>query len=113
MQEHFKENNLVLNMQNTHAMVLKSKINKIGEHPFILETTNDTKFLRLILNNKLDWSSHVEYLRKKLSPIAYLVKKVAQTCSLNKAAYILRLLESVARYGIIFWGNSTKPKQRK
>lgn len=107
---YFEKNGLVLNMKKTQAFVPSlHNITTIGTGPLALNTTKEVSFLGIKLNNKLDWSSHIEHLLKKLNSFAYLIRELKRTCSTEVArtAYFAHV-ESLIRYGIIFWGNSTK-----
>jgi len=65
--------------------------------------------LGLTIDESLKWISHIELLQKSLSQALFAIRTVVdqidETASL--AVYHSYFISRV-RYGIIFWGNSTK-----
>ena len=67
-----KANKLTVNIKKTHYMMFhraKIKINtnfKILINNNIIDHTNNTKFLGLIIDNKMNWSAHTHYIKNKI-----------------------------------------------
>lgn len=105
-------NNLKINLVKTTIMHFSQRTPnsdiEIKYLDTVLNETDSTKFLGLMIDKKLDWKTHIEYLTKRLSSSAYIFYKLAP--ELNPDTLITAyhgLVASVLRYGIIFWGNST------
>ena len=65
-------NKLCINVKKTHYMVFhRSKIKKNTDDVIMcnnkLTCTTSTKFLGLIIDNKLNWSEHIMYIKNKIS----------------------------------------------
>ena len=72
----FKANKLSLNVNKTNYMIFKniktpdnSKIIKIGTE--IIEQTSIAKFLGIFIDDQLNWKTHIDYVRNKLSSGLY------------------------------------------
>lgn len=72
-----------------------------------IEQVTETKFLGIIVDQKLTWEKHVDSVVSKLSSICFVIRQLRPTVSLDvlKMAYY-GLVHSVLSYGLIFWGNS-------
>jgi hypothetical protein len=110
----FKINLLSLNLKRTHYLQFKM-INKddldmdIGLSHKQIFNSNCTKFLGLIIDNKLSWKNHIDYLTTKLSTTCFIMRVIKPLMSLNTLKMIyFSYIHSVMTYGItsIFWGNS-------
>lgn len=107
-------NNLKMNLNKTKIMHFRQRpltlINKldIKYNNTNIDSVDTTKFLGLIIDTKLNWKAHIETITKKISSSAYALYTLAEITSVDAllTAYY-GLVESVLRYGIIFWGNST------
>ena len=65
-------NKLTLNLPKTHFMVVhraKRKLNNISIslNCVPIEQVNHTKFLGVVIDNKLDWSNHISYINAKIA----------------------------------------------
>ena len=78
----------------------------------ILKEIQEWKYVGVIIDNQLNWSSHISALAKKLSKCCYLLTIVRHEVSIK---YLLVLYYSYffsnLRYGIIFWGHSSRIKE--
>jgi hypothetical protein len=63
------------------------------------------KFLGIYIEETLLWVTHILTLRNQLSKVCYLILSVQSQMGFNmiKCLYHAKF-ESLARYGIIFWG---------
>lgn len=106
-------NNLKINLSKTNIMHFGQRlhnplnVNLILDNYTINEVTN-ARFLGLIIDSKLNWKEHIDKLCKKISSQSYALYQLAPTINTDVllSAYY-GLVESVLRYGIIFWGNSS------
>lgn len=83
----------------------KEKVNEIVIGNTNMQVGDKIKFLGVVIDEHLDWSSHIIHLVGKLSKIAYafrvLVKYVSE--SALRALYFANF-EGMSKYGIMFWG---------
>ena len=76
-----------------------------------LKEVSNTKFLGVILDNKLDWSSHIHELNKKLRTAAALISKIRHWIPEEHYLKIYHaLFESHLTYGISVWGGVSDSK---
>ena len=74
-----------------------------------LERVNECKYLGMVLDHKLNWQSHVNYLIKKISKTVGILYKTRQL--LNKSSLMLilhSLFISHLKYGILCYGRANK-----
>jgi len=75
-------NKLSLNVDKTHTMLFTNNKNMYGRKNNIcidgvlIETVNKTKFLGVIIDNKLSWKEHITYICNKISKGIGIVRKV-------------------------------------
>jgi len=110
----FRANKLSLNVTKTNYMIFSktqidsSNINlKIGtEH---INRVNDTKFLGVYLDSKLNWHTHLNYCRNKLSSGLYAIKNVKNILPTNemKSLYYT-LIHPYLNYGTLLWGSAAQ-----
>ena len=77
------DNKLIINLNKTHIMLFTTRkrtsplsINVNGQ---IINETEETKFLGIILNNKLKWDSHIKYISKKICKSTSILKMLKFT----------------------------------
>lgn len=109
----FSQNNFIINKSKTNAIIFRASTTK--EKPSIIDISNQeidtvesTKFLGIIIDELLKWTSHVEYLLVKLNRVCYAFRVMREYLNENvrKIIYYANY-ESLIRYGIIFWGISS------
>lgn len=106
-------NNLKINLNKTHVMhfnqrpITPSNID-VNYKGTVIAEVDTTRFLGLQIDQKLNWKAHILELNKKISSSAYALFRLSATVNIDAllTAYY-GLVESVLRYGVIFWGNST------
>lgn len=109
-------NNLVINLNKTKVMHFHQR----NKHPDMniahqgcsIEEANTAKFLGILIDNKLSWKPHIEELCKRLSKSAYALFQLSK--KVNRQALLTAyygLVDSVLRYGIVFWGQSADREQ--
>jgi hypothetical protein len=112
----FETTLLSLNYNKTHCMQFLTKTNQdINLHINLnnkqTETTLNTKFLGLIIDNALSWKAHIDYIVPKLSTACYAIRFLKSFLSPNDLRMIyFSYMHSIITYGIIFWGNSPHSK---
>jgi hypothetical protein len=70
-----------------------------------IQTSTESKFLGIVINDTLNWTSHTEHIMKKLASAPYLLRhlrKIASEPSVMAAYYAY--VYSHLSYGVIFWG---------
>ena len=90
---------------------LEDRLIKIGETP--IKQVSETKFLGIIIDDKLTWNPQIQYLRRKLSSSIGILNRIKDSIpiSLHKNLYHT-LFESHLCYGITSWGGVSESKLR-
>ena len=75
----------------------------------IIKQVKETKFLGVIIDEKLTWIPHVDYLAKKLKSCVGIINRIRDSIptSMHKSIYHT-LFESHLSYGITVWGGISK-----
>jgi hypothetical protein len=74
-----------------------------------IEPVKVMKFLGLIIDDKLSWKGHINYMIPKLSSACYVMRTVKPHVSHNTLKIIYySYFHSIMNYGILFWGASTE-----
>ncbi len=102
-----KNNDLAINPLKTISLNFSKKKDIVSQVEDVTTETH-TKFLGVILDNKLTWTEHINYLCKKISTGVYVVRRLNYIGGLSaaKTAYFA-LVESHLRYGLIVWGGTS------
>ena len=108
-------NRLSLNATKTEFIVFRPLRHRSTDrvtlklHHTILFESSKIKYLGLILDNKLDWKSHISELSKKLSRALGLLYKIRDLCPLSvlRSLYF-SIFNSHLSYGLVVWGNASK-----
>lgn len=104
-------NNLKINIEKTKLMMFSQRSNtnmSIHYDSQRIAQVKTSKFLGLIIDDKLDWKTHMEELTKRISKSAFALYKLTSVMSVDALVTAYHgLVGSVLRYGVIFWGNST------
>ena len=112
LDEWLKANKLVLNLEKTTHMIignhLVSNTTPICMRGFPIAKTSHTKFLGIILDEKLNFKLHVEHVCNRLARAIGVVRRVSQfvTVAVLKKLYY-SLFFSHMIYGVVAWGNSS------
>ena len=90
---------------------LEDRLIKIGETP--IKQVSETKFLGIIIDDKLTWNPQIQYLRRKLSSSIGILDRIKDSIpiSLHKNLYHT-LFESHLCYRITSWGGVPESKLR-
>lgn len=72
-----------------------------------IQNATEIKYLGIMINNTLNWSSHIDYLASKLRKFVYMFYKLRDILPLYMLKTVYKaLVESVISYGIIIWGGT-------
>jgi exonuclease III/thymidine kinase len=107
----FGANGLVLNVTKTNTIRFSLRQNTDAD-PVIaslreqgLQTSGETKFLGVTIDEKLQWSAHIISISKKLCSAIYAIKKTKEVCGFDAAKFVyFSYFHSIMSYGILFWG---------
>ena len=81
----------------------------IGKTP--IEQVSETKFLGIIIDDKLNWDPHIKYLKQKLSCAAGILNRIKNSIPNNLYKNLYHtLFESHLCYGITAWGGVSDAK---
>lgn len=108
----FKFNQLIINKQKTVAILFRTRQSNITV-PCNVTIMNEsiklaeaTKFLGVYIDEFLTWSQHIEKLSIKINKQCHGLRVVSNYVSQSTLKTIYSAsLESMVRYGIIFWGS--------
>ncbi len=117
LNEWFISNKLTLNLTKTNYMLIANKHKltekqrkkfKVSIGKYTLHEVEKIKYLGVILDNKLSWNHHIDYLTTKLSQVAGILYKVRNHISMKSRLTIYNgLAGSYLNYGITAWGSAT------
>ena len=106
---------LTLNLKKTKFMLFskkrkkKAKENKfkININKYSIKQVSEMKYLGVILDNKMNWHTHIQYVCTKLSKAAGIIYKVRKKVP-HKVLLLLYhgLVATHLRYGIASWGSA-------
>ena len=111
----FITNKLTLNLNKTKFMLFHKKRNlnqklkkfKVNINNYSIEQVCQFKYLGVVLDNKLNWNEHINFVSTKLAQAAGIIYKVR-----NKVPQkvLLRIYDSIGahylRYGVASWGSA-------
>ena len=110
----FRANKISLNTSKTHYMLIASEINALNQNTIKIasddiEIKDCCTFLRLMIDDKLTWSKHIDYIHSKLSSSLYAINRSRYlvTPKYIKTLYD-RLVHPYLSYGIALWGGTCK-----
>ena len=109
-----RTNRISLNVQKTDIIVFRRKGKMITKHLNFrfsgqnIKPTNKTTYLGITLDENLNFKSHLELLRKKLSRANGLLSKIRHYVSLQLLRTIyFAIFDSHLRYACQIWGQGT------
>ena len=100
-----KEKTFFITFGNYADSVPKKIVLKIKETE--IKRVKSVRYLGVILDYRLNWSNHTEYVRNKIKYLLYVFYKLKQTTSI----FVMRIIyyaffHSIVSYGIIAWGGA-------
>ena len=82
---------------------------KVTIGKYTIHEVEESKYLGVILDNKLSWKDHIEFLITKLSQVAGVIYKLRKYLPMHAKMQIYNsLVASYIRYSIPAWGNTTQ-----
>ena len=108
-----RANKLSINYSKTHYMIFSRKKSKFNFQLHCggsrLERVASTKYLGVIVDDKLNWSAHINYIHSKLSRASYILSKLRHYVDLNTLKMIYySLAYPHLSYCITAWGGASK-----
>lgn len=108
--EWFLSNGFLLNEEKTKQIIFS--LRSVDRDSCIadkIENVMTIKFLGIHFDDHLTWGPHIDYLTTKLSSIIYLIRRLTFCVSSSYVRYAyFAYFQSLIRYGIILWGNSSR-----
>lgn len=110
--EWLKCNNLQINLDKTYLTIFRNRKKHLNDIDIEyngqkINEIESTKFLGLQLDCNLNWKSQVDKICTKLCQFSYALYMLRRV--VNRSAVITAYyghVDSLLRYGVIFWGNS-------
>ena len=118
----FITNKLTLNLKKTKVMVFHKRRNKkhivkkfrLNINRVNIEQVNHIKYLGVILDNKLNWQKHIDYISTKLNRTAGIIFKLRKQVPSKVLLLIYNSLgSSYLRYALMAWGTVRNTALRK
>lgn len=107
VEDWFLANRLGLNAAKSQTMLFTLKHIPVDSIP-----AADVKFLGMVLDSKLTWGSHCEYVMGKLAKCTFLLRNLRPIISDSVMLRVYyALFDSLLRYGILAWGHSAAAKE--
>jgi hypothetical protein len=110
----YRANKLSVNPSKTNYMLFNKSKKIIDDHNYELylnddkiKSVNSTKFLGLVIDNKLEWKEHIHICRNKIASGIYAMNSSKNTLStaLLKTVYN-SLIQPYLTYGLLLWGST-------
>ena len=111
----FLANKLTLNLSKTKFMIFSKKLKtkakerkfKININNYSIKQVTEMKYLGVILDNKLNWHNHIQYVCTKLAKAAGIIYKVRKKAPQNVLMLLYHsLVGTYLRYGLASWGSA-------
>jgi hypothetical protein len=114
----FHENRLIINTDKSKVLFFPGSRSIPSTRPLFCINTEvvvcsvDVKFLGICITEDLSWATHIQYVGQKLSKNIYSIKSLRDSVSQTvlRSVYLAKI-ESVLKYGIIFWGGMQKDSE--
>ena len=104
-----------MNVKKTHFMIFQPSRKKILSNPCIkieneeIDRVKECKFLGVMLDEKLTWTSHILYIKSKVAKTIGVIRKARQVLG---RAYLLSLYNTLIlpylMYCNIIWGSANQ-----
>ena len=110
-----EKNKLFLNYSKTSFIIFTKQPNKTCDYEFKLKTNNNLikrvnsiKYLKVLIDSKLNWSEHVDYLNLQLARYSGLFTRLRRYVP-NEILCLLyySIIYSRIKYGILSWGTAS------
>ena len=106
-------NKLIINLKKTHSMLFTNKrVDRkidIRVNDTVLEQKSECKFLGIIVDDDINWKSHIKYISSKVSKTIALLRFLKYTFpkQILKTLY-MSLIQPYLNYCNIIWGAADK-----
>lgn len=108
----FEANKLVMNLEKTNILIFSSTAPipiPIKNNELVINSVLNSKLLGLIFDSQLKWSDQIDNLTTKLNKALYALRKLSHMCTFETLKIVYHsYFESHLRYGVLYWGNSTR-----
>ena len=116
----FRSNKLLINADKTKLIIFHTyqkeryiHIDKAAHYLVVdnkkIEPSESTRFLGLVLDNKVNFKHHVDFIRLKLLKGIYALKRAAKILKTNDLKLIYSsLILPYLNYGLLIWGGVCK-----
>lgn len=106
-EEWFKANKLLLNADKTQNVVVT--LRDMPNDSIDSGLSPSVKFLGVMLDSSLNWSSHINYILPKICRTVFLLRKLVNCIPIEyvRSSYFA-FFQSHIRYGLLIWGGSNK-----
>ena len=110
----FSANMLSLNVEKTNYMLFSNRSATAPHLDLLLcnqpvVNVHSTKFLGLLIDDKLTWKNHIQLVEKKLSTANFIIRNIRYKINQTTALKIYdTLISSFLTYCNILWGNTCK-----
>lgn len=112
--EIFDTIDLQVNKQKTSIIHFTQNENDLNQPKGNLSYKQNTKFLGLTIDSKLDWTPHIQLLEKKLSSAIFVIGRVRRLGGEKTSILCYHsLFGAHLSYGITLWGGTTKTNKLK
>ena len=119
--EWLRNNMLTLNVTKTNYMIMTTQGKrynndecKIIIDESIIECVSDTKFLGIMLDDKLSWKSHINHICNKVSKAIGILVKARRILDIDSLVTLYNtLIKPYFSYCITLWGNTFKTRLKK
>jgi hypothetical protein len=73
-----------------------------------LQVVHTFKLLGITLDQRLNWTDHVDRIASKISSFCFLLRRLRDYCGLPTLRTVyFAYVQSICSYGVMFWGNSS------
>ena len=114
---HFKQHCLTLNIDKTNLMVFSKALDlkiAIEFNRHIIKQVHSTKFLGIIIDDRLKWDLHVNHVCSKISSGIFSMKCLSNLGTSNVLRYVyLANVQSHILYSVVTWYPMISTKLRK
>ena len=106
-------NKLTLNIKKSKFMLVTKKQSvpnfSVKIDNASLESCVSYKYLGVIIDNKLNWGPHIEYIAPKIAKACGALARLRNCTSTDVLKNVFHaLIHSYLRYGILIWGNASQ-----
>ena len=104
---------MILHKRRGAKFLKKVKKFRLNVNKYCINQVSEFKYLGVLLDNKLNWHQHIEFLCSKVSKatgVIYRLKRLPQNA---KKMLYHSLISSKLRYGVASWGSAKSPALKR